>query len=246
LGKLLPSQIEWVQMKEEKESLSIIVGEGTTRIMEYSSSSSSGETKHWNDLSRMVLGVMLQNVEADAGCVFAEDHRTGSAFFRYALMSFIYDTLDKSAGEWPVSCIKWIDPATGTLGVPHDKYVRGEGLAVPAPPVDRNTLKAMQYLEKFEHPSGPLALSGSTDEALFQQRSKTVTECVQTINAALPNRNTDRSSDVYFSLWELHPGALEQIRQNLLSNKKFLSKVSLRFERVCDAVVDAVFTLYFV
>lgn len=225
----------------ENRRLSVIVGEGTGRVIEFprpgNPATSPGGAK------KAAAGLFHAAGAPSACTAIAEDSRSGSEFYRHAVSGIIHDTLDRPRGKWPIPQVVYaVSGSSGmTSGAPHEAYVKCECVAIPVvPPTDRQ-FAAMRYLEKFEHPITQVD-PPSRDSAAFAAISGAAEESVRRCAAIRHPRTGAISVEVFVSLWELRDPVMARI-EGALSRSERISATGISFERVADGLAFAVFSL---
>ena len=237
-------------LSSNNSHLMAIIGEGTGRIVECSRGGGIDPSTAPRRFREHALDI-FSNTPVNVGSPMSEDHNSSTSFYQYAMFGIVHDTLISArrtgSNEWPVAQVKYVhltDRSGQTLGAPHDAYTRcdtSEIAAVPLPSPPPDVMDAMYALEKFEHPSIPLAVH-DTSIPLVTDRLRAVESMVERVRSAIPAPRKRILTEVDAPLWELSDPTLATLETSLRKDGCWVEVV---FEKISKAVIVASFLISF-
>jgi len=249
------------------DAMSVVMGEGTTRMGQFVR---SGEPCEASALARLLARepFALTGIRSAAQIEY-EDSQSGSEFYQFTLASVVHDTLlftrdcRATAGQWipwEVPQVTFITPTGSledrtddpvawrqrgmTLGLDHRMYSVCQGWAVASVAPTREEEQIMQHLERFELPIIQPA-PPAVDTPAFEERKVAVDGFVERIKAhkrqQLPLFYRGDTVGIFVSLWELSDTKLAELETHFNAASNIIQIVAHHYERVVDGVAWVAF-----
>ena len=231
----------------QNRTLSVIVGEGTSRIVQYAKT----DGRRMTDMdARMRTLHVLHGCGLPTARLLLANASDELWFYKYITWAAFDDTFEfaqRTATPWRLQQaafgVQSQPAATLTCGTPHNDYLSHTNTCklMPLPSLTPREETIIAHFEKFEHPSAVAAPPGTSDTVRYAQATTQITAWLQqSKRRSVCGAQPAVYVDVYVPLWQVTPAILDAFDASAVAIAAGLFVCDALFEHIADGMAFAV------